>query len=243
MNNSIHIHNSNVENDSFSIDELLCYAIIFDSINKLKKISFIRKVPGGWAIFSEKGKHLGKYKTKQQAVKRLRQIEWFKHHKKKASSDISYSQFIRDLRESSDNKDIEKFQQIYKQFFDEALITNEKDPENIAMNKALQSFSSYQSIVVKTAAEPIELGDPVAAGRYIAAIIKFLMRRISAERRPNSFNNLKRKIYLLNENEIASKHLPAGAALGQSITTLKHVLFGHSPSYIRAVLNSVVSNL
>ena len=42
----------------------------------------IRKVKDGYKVLSEKGKNLGgPYKTKAAAEKRLRQVEFFKHHK------------------------------------------------------------------------------------------------------------------------------------------------------------------
>jgi hypothetical protein len=42
----------------------------------------IKKVTGGYNVLSEKGKSLGgPYKTKKAAEKRLRQVEYFKHHK------------------------------------------------------------------------------------------------------------------------------------------------------------------
>ena len=42
----------------------------------------IKKVEGGYKVLSEKGKNLGgPYKTKQQAEKRLKQVEYFKHNK------------------------------------------------------------------------------------------------------------------------------------------------------------------
>jgi hypothetical protein len=42
----------------------------------------IRKVRGGNKVLSEKGKNLGgPYKSKTAAEKRLRQVEYFKHHK------------------------------------------------------------------------------------------------------------------------------------------------------------------
>lgn len=42
----------------------------------------IKKVTGGYQVFSEKGKNLGgPYKTKAAAEKRLRQVEFFKHKK------------------------------------------------------------------------------------------------------------------------------------------------------------------
>ena len=44
----------------------------------------IKKVGDEFHVVSEDGsKTLGKYKTKEEALKRLRQIEWFKHMKNK----------------------------------------------------------------------------------------------------------------------------------------------------------------
>jgi len=43
----------------------------------------IRKTAQGYVVYSEKGKRLSRpYKTKAEAVRRLRQIEYFKHKKK-----------------------------------------------------------------------------------------------------------------------------------------------------------------
>jgi hypothetical protein len=42
----------------------------------------IKKVSGGYSVLSEKGKNLGgPYKTKKEAEKRLKQVEFFKHKK------------------------------------------------------------------------------------------------------------------------------------------------------------------
>jgi hypothetical protein len=42
----------------------------------------IRKVKEGYKVLSEKGKNLGgPYKTRAEAAKRLRQVEFFKHRK------------------------------------------------------------------------------------------------------------------------------------------------------------------
>lgn len=43
----------------------------------------IKKIKGGYQVLSESGRNMGKYKTKTEAEKRLRQIEFFKHQKKK----------------------------------------------------------------------------------------------------------------------------------------------------------------
>lgn len=42
----------------------------------------IKKVKAGYKVTSEKGKNLGgPYRTRAEAEKRLRQVEFFKHHK------------------------------------------------------------------------------------------------------------------------------------------------------------------
>ena len=42
----------------------------------------IKKVKGGYKVLSSKGRNLGgPYKTKEEAQKRLRQVEYFKHNK------------------------------------------------------------------------------------------------------------------------------------------------------------------
>ena len=41
----------------------------------------VRKVGSKYVVYSKKGKRLSKPTTKAKAVKRLREIEYFKHHK------------------------------------------------------------------------------------------------------------------------------------------------------------------
>ncbi len=214
-------------------------ASIFDQLCDIKKVSFIRKLPNGkYRVVSRKGKNLGTYNTREEAAVRLRQIEFFKH-KKQASTEPNYSAFIRDLKEKAPKEIILQFKKVFKELFDQAIIDEVENPEKVAMKGALEYIDNVDTNLMKSAAA-IEMGDPLQAGEFLATIIKFLMRRISAERRPKSLENLKRKIYGLNEQEISGKKLPSGAALGQSITLLKQILFGHSSPYIRNVLNAVV---
>jgi len=42
----------------------------------------IKKVKDGYRVVSESGRNMGTYKTNEEAQKRLRQIEYFKHKKK-----------------------------------------------------------------------------------------------------------------------------------------------------------------
>jgi hypothetical protein len=53
---------------------------IFQSLNRDAKIVHEK---GKWWVKSEKGKNMGKYDTKEEAVSRLRQVEYFKHHGKR----------------------------------------------------------------------------------------------------------------------------------------------------------------
>ena len=42
----------------------------------------IKNVKGGYRVLSEKGRNMGgPYKTREEAAKRLRQVEFFKHKK------------------------------------------------------------------------------------------------------------------------------------------------------------------
>lgn len=53
---------------------------LFDRASELRALYMIKKVQGGYKVLSEKGKNLGgPYKTKKEAEKRLREVEYFKH--------------------------------------------------------------------------------------------------------------------------------------------------------------------
>ena len=57
--------------------------------------SKIVKKDGKYQVQSEKGRNLGTYDTKEEAEKRLKQVEYFKHKK---SSDEKYNDFLRKLQ-------------------------------------------------------------------------------------------------------------------------------------------------
>ncbi len=42
----------------------------------------IQKHGSGWRVVSHTGKNLGTFPSRTQAVKRLRQVEFFKHHRR-----------------------------------------------------------------------------------------------------------------------------------------------------------------
>lgn len=50
-------------------------------VERVEKV--IKHEDGKWRIYSHEGKQLGEYDTEEAAVKRLRQIEWFKNRKVK----------------------------------------------------------------------------------------------------------------------------------------------------------------
>lgn len=97
--------------------------------------------------------------------------------------------------------------------------------------------------IYKLATVVIEMGEPGIAGRGIADIIKFLMKRIDMSERQNAYKSLRSKIWGLNEFDISSKETPESASLGQAITFLKTILNGHKPHYIRSILENVIKHL
>lgn len=236
-------------NPYISIPRIEAYAEEFSNScgeGVLVKTAVIKKLPNGqWTVMSLKGKPLGKFKTKQEAVKRLRQIEYFKNHKKKkASKDNSYSSVMRELRKSYDEDTINKFQHHFKTLFDQALLSGSSGPEDEVLEDAMRCITAEDDMrAMKKMASAIDLGNPEYAGKYLSDVLKFVMRRISQEKRVKSLENLRKKIYYLNEYEMASKRVPASSAIGQSITLLKHILLEHDPKYIRTVLNSVVKHI
>jgi hypothetical protein len=215
------------------------------------KIARIRKLPNGkYTILSMKGKHLGTYDTKEEAVKNLRRIEYFKNHKKKTKkaekeeNPESYSSVMRELKKSYDDETINKFQKEYKKLFDEALLNGDNEPEDKILPKAMECISVEDSKrAFEKYANAIDLGNADEAGAYLANLVRFLLRRISAVNRPKSIENLRKKIYYLNEYQMAGKKVPPSSSMGQSLTLLKTILLEHNPKYIRNVLNSIVRHL
>lgn len=225
--------------------------------NTLFKEAIIKKMPNDkYRVVSEKGKNLGEYSSKLKAKKRLQQVEFFKHKDQNNSSDSiidlsdvddwSYSAIIRKLKQIASDEEVNCFLKIYKNNFDKAVKKEIHNPDRIALQNAILAFSKQFKIklpkVVKNAAIT-ELGDPVIVGKYLSDIVKFILTRISPEKRPHTIQNLRKKIYYLNERELSDKKMPASSSIGQSITFIKTVLFNHDANYIRQVLNSVVQNL
>lgn len=232
-----------------------------DCMQNLSKFARIRKIPGGkYRVLSQKGKNLGTSDTKGEAVKRLRQVEYFKHqdqHKSEdeesvidltGTTDFSYSAMCREIRQHASKEQTVEFLSLFKKEFDKAVKENLQNPEKIALQNALTRFSKKYNVklskkLVKSAALLSELGDAAQVGKYLADIVRFTLMRVPLEKRTNALNSLRQKFYSFNADEISQKELPPTSAIGQSITFVKHVLFNHDSHYIREVLNNIVSNL
>jgi hypothetical protein len=174
----------------------------------------------------------------------LPEIQTLRNSKiKTASSDeVTYSSLMREIGRRHSPDVLREFRKIFKDTFDQAILENKEDAEELALAVGLEFLNGLDHNIEK-AASAIEMGDPVYAGKYIAEIIKFLLRRISPARRAKSLSGLRRKIYMLNEVDIAQKKMPASSALGQAISLTKNLLMMHTPDYVRAVINSIVRNL
>lgn len=227
-----------------------------DKCHEITKYAKIRKLPNGkYRVLSEKGKNLGTLDTKEKAVKRLRQVEYFKDHNKSddkvidltKADDFSYSALMRQMRQKASATQLKTFMIIFKNEFDNAIKNDFQKPDKVALQNTVIKFNKIHKIklsktLVKNASIS-ELGSPILVGKYLANIVKFILTRIKPENRMKAINNLKHKFYILNTNEIANKKLPASSAIGQSITFVKHVLFNHDANYIREVINNLIRNL
>jgi hypothetical protein len=234
--------------------------LYYQGCQDLIKTAFIKHLTNGkWQVLSQKGKSLGTYDTKEEAVTRLRQVEYFKHHdhdKADASNqsldltdidDFSYSAIMRKLRHKASKEQVRDFLKLFKSYFDRAVKKKVQKPEKVALQNAVVRFSKMYTVklnkkLVKSAAVS-ELGNPAEVGQYLANIIRFIFNRLDPEQKAKSLENLRTKFYYTNADEIAQKTSPPTAAVGQAITFVKHVLFNQSPQYIRDVLDNVSRNL
>jgi hypothetical protein len=249
----------------YNTQQLLQFADnYYHECSQIVKLSFIKKMPNGkWKVLSQKGKNLGTYNTKEEAVKRLRQVEYFKHHKDKSNADnqvmdekvidltdaddFSYSAIMRKMRQKASKEQVRDFLRLFKTQFDKAVKNKLQKPEKIALQNSLIKFNKIHKIkinkkLVKNAAVT-ELGNPTEVGHYLANICRFILNRLEPDKRAKAMENLRNKFYFTNSDELAQKTSPPSAAIGQSITFVKHVLFNQNPQYIREVLNQLAANL
>lgn len=226
----------------------------------LVKNAIVRKMPDGkYRVLSQKGKNLGTFDSEKAAKKHLRQVEYFKHLDKSHAEDdtsvidltnadeFAYSAIMRKMREKASKEQVRLFLKLYKAEFDRAVKAKLKKPEKVALQNSLVKFNKLHKIklnkkMVKNAAVS-ELGDSKAVGEYLASIVGFILNRVPPDKRLLARDSLKQKFYLMNTDDVASKHLPDSAAVAQSITFVKHVLFNHDSNYIKEVLNALVNAL
>jgi hypothetical protein len=131
----------------------------YDScIANLIKVAYIRKLPNGkYRVFSQKGKNLGTYKSREAAKKRLRQIEYFKHMDVSKTDDIevidltdiddfSYSACMRKIRQKCSKEQVREFLQLYKVQFDKAVKNKLQKPEKVALQNSFVRFSKHYEL-------------------------------------------------------------------------------------------------
>jgi hypothetical protein len=126
------------------------------------KFAVIRKLPNGkYRVMSHTGKNLGTYKSKEDAKKRLQQIEFFKHMDDNKVDDpnfpvidlteveeLSYSALLRKLRKKASKECVMEFLKLYNEQFNKAVKDKKKKPEDIAMKESLIIFSKKHKIKV-----------------------------------------------------------------------------------------------
>lgn len=227
-----------------------------DCVDDLEKFARIRKLPGGKCqVLSPR--------NKKDSAKSLREIEYFNRQDERDADakeeeeatvidltnavDFSYSAIMREMRQETSKEKVRYFLTLFKKEFDIAVKKKIQKPEKVALQNSLVKFNKKYKIkcnkkLIKNAAVS-ELGDPALVGKYLADIIKFTLNKLPVEKRAPAIEKLRSKFYAFNANEISQKTLPPTAAIGQSITFVKHVLINQNPLYIRAVLNNLASNL
>lgn len=242
-----------------NVDNILAQANDFYSrAAALEKLSFIRKLPNGkYRVLSEKGKNLGTYDSREKAKQRLREIEYFKHEDKSnaddslidltKADDFSFSAIMRRMRDKASPEQVREFLKLFNSNFEKAVKKKLQDPERVSLQNSLVQFGKKHKLnldndLVKNAAIT-ELGDPASVGKYLADMIRFILVRISPDKRQSAIEKVKNKLYYLSEIDLSNKNLPSSSALGQSITLVKNVLFNHDPRYIRDVINNLVRSL
>lgn len=121
------------------------------------KESKIKKLPGKqkWRVLSEKGRNMGTFDSEEEAKKRLKQVEYFKHlDKKKRKADLAlihlktaeetstYSAMMRELNKKKDPALREEFMKKFKDAFDKAMEEELEDAQTLALMEAKKSLGS-----------------------------------------------------------------------------------------------------
>lgn len=133
-----------------------------------------------------------------------------------------------------------------EQFQHAFLASHNPDPEgreDEALMECHLKEAKRQERFIKLAAVGIEMGSPETAGKGLAEIAKFVMKRIPEHKRSSAINKLRAKINRMDPQEIAAKSTPEFAAMGQALTFIKHILIGKSADYIAQTLRFLALSL
>ena len=216
------------------------------------KLSYIRQIgKNKYRVYSEKGKNMGTYPSRDGAKKRLRQIEYFKHNKAddgkvskevdlSGADEMTYSAIMREAKKKQYFGFLSDFADAYKAILDK-LYVKDGNPDDAISHTMNILKKKYKIITVKKEAT-VEVSYQ-ELGRAIANVILFLASRIKPENRTGIVAKMVRRIYYINDAELASKHTPPGAVFGQAITLIKTVLRDRDPGFIRLVINEVIKYL
>jgi hypothetical protein len=211
------------------------------------KTAYIRKSGKEYQIFSKNNKALMICNSINEAEYYLNNMNLIKNARE---VELSYSAIMRDLNKNNKD-DIERFRSIFKKTFDEANIEGLENADKIALMAAIKGIdynsnkkeAKIQNRMFKLATVMTDIGDPNTAGKGIASIVAFILKKIKPENRQIIINKMRDRIWNLNEQEMASKKSPASASIGNSISFVKNVLNGRDPKYIREVLRHIVGYL
>ena len=119
----------------------------------MNKIAFIKEISKGkWRVLSKKGRNLGTYNSKEQAEKRLKQVEFFKHwpfhpiRKKKSIEDL-YGKIVlgkENLPEATSSRSETSLAEATSTFSAEMRELRKNNPDQV-MNFLKQFNQSFQN--------------------------------------------------------------------------------------------------
>lgn len=242
-------------------DEILQLATTYENgcHGNLVKLARIRQLTNGkYRVLSRDGENMGTYTSKEKAKKKLKEIDYLKNFDHQDAQDkeiidltdvddFSYSAIMRKMRGQAPKEVVKVFLALFKQQFDLAVKKKLQKPEKVALQNALLRFNKQHKVkinkkLVKNAAIA-ELGNAAQVGAYLANIVKFTLSRVDPSKRYDATMSLQSKFNNMDAGEISTKNLPQSSAVGQSITFVKHVLFGQDAKYVRDVLDALVRSL
>lgn len=140
-----------------SRDSVFKFAEEYYKLAAIIKNAFIKKLPSGkYRVLSQKGKNLGTFKTKEEAQKRLRLVEFFKHKKIKKNANksldlskieaFSLSSIMRQINKQLGPEACIEFAELFKNKFDDLILAKKSEVEEHALVYAVKEFNKHYSI-------------------------------------------------------------------------------------------------